>query len=161
MALREGLSPKEVSVVVYKSKGRLELYGDGELIGTADCIVGKNRGHKKQEGDYRTPEGDYYIVTRNDKSNYTLFFGLNYPNAADAEAGKQAGLIDEAEYGSIVAAAEQLDPPPWDTEMGGWIGIHGKGEGRDDTQGCIAVADKDIRVLDKYLKLGCKVSIYE
>lgn len=153
--------PEEVSVKVYKTKGLLELYGDGELIGRTRCIVGRNKGHKEKEGDLRTPEGEYYVVTRNDKSQYTLFFGINYPNESDAAQGKKAGLIGDDEYEKIVAASKAGKAPPWDTDMGGWVGIHGNGEGRPDTQGCIAVPDKDILVIGKYLKIGSKVTIYE
>lgn len=161
MEISAAVKPSVVSVKVYKSRGVLELYGDGELIGRTRCIVGRDKGHKQKEGDYRTPEGEYYVVTRNDKSQYTLFFGLNYPNERDAVQGRDAGLIDDAQYEKIVQAAKGGEAPPWDTDMGGWIGIHGNGEGRPDTQGCIAVPDKDILVIGKYLKIGSKVEIFE
>lgn len=161
MVFNSNIKPAQTSVKIYKAKQTLELYGDGQLIGTADCIVGRNAGHKQQEGDERTPVGEYYVVTRNDQSNYTLFFGLNYPNAVDAERGREQGLITAAQYDDLVEADKNRARPPWDTGMGGWIGIHGKREGRTGTQGCIAVNDEDILVIGKYLKIGSKVTIYE
>lgn len=161
MVFNSNITPTQTSVKVYKAKQTLELYGDGQLIGTADCIVGRNAGHKQQEGDERTPVGEYYVVTRNDQSNYTLFFGLNYPNASDAQRGKGQGLITAAQYDELVEADKNKERPLWDTDMGGWIGIHGKREGRTGTQGCIAVNDEDILVIGKYLKIGSKVTIYE
>ena len=94
-------------------------------------------------------------------SPITLFFGLNYPNADDAKAGLNNNIISDAEYDKIAEAAQQKKQPLWDTQLGGWIGIHGKGEGRTDTQGCIALTDRDVKALDQYLKIGSKVTIYE
>jgi len=59
------------------------------------------------QGDRRTPEGDFYIFTRNDKSAYYLSLGISYPNAAHAERGLRDGLITKGQYDAIMRALAQ------------------------------------------------------
>ena len=93
------LGEKNILLKVYKEKRILELYGDEKLIGSFKIALGGAPiGVKDKEGDKKTPEGKYYICTRNDKSKYKLFLGLNYPNIEDAQRGFQNGLIDELEF---------------------------------------------------------------
>jgi L,D-peptidoglycan transpeptidase YkuD (ErfK/YbiS/YcfS/YnhG family) len=70
---------------------------------------------------------------------------LSYPNTEDAKRGLKAGLIAREEHDAIAAAIGKRATPPWKTALGGEIFIHGRGSGRDWTQGCIALDDKDIR----------------
>ena len=84
---------KKISLLkVYKEKRILELYGDDKLIGSFKIALGGAPiGSKDKEGDNKTPEGKYYICTRNDKSKYKLFLGLNYPNVQDAQRDYKMG----------------------------------------------------------------------
>lgn len=122
-------------------------------------------GPKLAEGDGKTPEGSYYICTRNDRSKYTLFLGLSYPSPADAHTAFTRGGISQAQYSAIRNAFAAGKRPPWDTPLGGEIGIHGGGvrvgDGlADNTAGCIALLDDDIRRLWPLAPLGTAVSIY-
>src|SRR5215471_434725 len=75
-------------IVVKKSERKLFLYSGDKLVRTYRIGLGlKPTGDKVQEGDRRTPEGDFYIFTKNDKSAYYLSLGLSYPNAAHAQRG--------------------------------------------------------------------------
>ena len=47
------------------------------------CMQSGSIGPKRSEGDNQVPEGFYYINEFNQKSNYHLALGLNYPNASD------------------------------------------------------------------------------
>ncbi|MBF8983231.1 L,D-transpeptidase [Lutibacter sp. B2] len=49
----------------------------------------------------------------------------------------------------------------WYTELGGEVGIHGGRTSTDWTWGCMALSDKDIRILWTYAKLKTPVEIYE
>jgi hypothetical protein len=49
--------------------------------------------------------------------------------------------------------------PPWNTPLGGAIGLHGGGTWRDWTLGCIALNDADIEILYLLLQIGYPVRI--
>ncbi|MGI6705618.1 MAG: L,D-transpeptidase family protein [Clostridia bacterium] len=153
-------APKKVLVEVYKGRRILELYGDGILMGRFRISLGKApEGTKEREGDHKTPEGDYYVCTRNPQSAYYLSLGLSYPNVKDAERGLEAGLIDEDTYKQIKEAQEKMEMPPWYTPLGGEICIHGGGIEGDWTEGCIAVDNEVMDILWKYISLKTPVRI--
>ncbi|MEJ5384251.1 MAG: L,D-transpeptidase family protein [Fimbriimonadales bacterium] len=77
----------------------------------------------------------------------------------DAQAGYRAGRIDAAQRTAIESAIRAGQCPPWDTPLGGAIGIHGGCAGRDWTLGCIAVDDAHIERLYMLLPIGCPVQI--
>lgn len=153
---------KNIVLKVYKEKRLLELYGDEELIGSFKIVLGgAPTGDKDKEGDKKTPEGKYYICTRNDKSKYTLFLGLNYPNVQDAQRGLKNRLIVESEFEKINNEIENEKRPDWSTSLGGAVGIHGGGTLSDWTSGCIALSDDDIRIIWQYTKMNTPVEIYK
>lgn len=126
-------------IVILKGARRAELYSGTHLVRTYPIVLGPDPvGHKARKGDGRTPEGTYYICTRNSRSQYHLFLGLNFPRAADAQAGLKAGLVNEAQAQACAAAEQARQRPPWDTRLGGAIGLHGGGLHHDWTAGCIA-----------------------
>lgn len=147
-------------VVIHKSERALGLYLDGRLAATYRVALGSNpEGHKQREGDGRTPEGSYYICTRNPRSRFYLFLGLSYPNTRDAQAGLRAGYIAQEQHDAIVQAERSRQRPPWDTPLGGEIGLHGQGSSYDWTLGCIALEDAEVRELWEVLKVGDPVLI--
>lgn len=116
-------------------------------------------GDKVREGDRRTPEGNFYIFTKNDKSAYYLSLGLSYPNAAHAARGLRDGLITKTQYDAIMNALRLKKGPPQTTRLGGDIYIHGNGAGSDWTWGCVAVENQDIRELFDAVNVGTSVTI--
>jgi murein L,D-transpeptidase YafK len=73
-------------IVVYKSQRKLELYSDKTLLRTYRVGLGFSPvADKKHEGDGATPEGDFYVFVKNNKSAYYLSLGVSYPNVEDAE----------------------------------------------------------------------------
>jgi murein L,D-transpeptidase YafK len=148
-----GLSPAESSesdsgigkadhVFVDKSARRLDLLREGAVIASFPVMLGFNPGgHKTQQGDGRTPEGDYLLDWRNPQSRFYLSLHISYPNAADREQ----------------AAARGVSP-------GGDIFIHGTPvwyamAGGDWTLGCIAVANADMDVIWKAVPDGTPITI--
>jgi murein L,D-transpeptidase YafK len=145
---------------LYKGERRLEYWVDGNLKNTFRAGLGFTpEGAKSREGDGRTPEGEYYICTKNLKSKFTLFLGISYPNVEDALRGFERGIISSEELEKIKLAITEKRRPDWDTHLGGQIGIHGKGNSFDWTAGCIALNDEDIMMLWDNTALGDKVII--
>ncbi|WP_027035940.1 L,D-transpeptidase family protein [Mesorhizobium ciceri] len=119
-------------VRVHKAERRLELIGDGKVLRNYGIALGGDPvGHKHQEGDQRTPEGNYVLDWRNPNSIAHKSIHISYPNAHDEAAAKARNV-----------------------DAGGMIMIHGQPNGYgwwgwllqlvDWTDGCIAVTDSDM-----------------
>jgi murein L,D-transpeptidase YafK len=135
-----------VRIVIRKSARVLELFDGGEIVSSYKIILGRTPvGDKETEGDGRTPEGEFYIFTKNPKSAYFLSLGLSYPNNEHARRALAADLISQDEFDQIADAIDRRAMPPQKTRLGGEIYIHGGGTERESTRGCIALADSDIR----------------
>ena len=151
-------------ILVKKSERKLYLYetvnGKERLRKTYRIALGSTpTGHKLQQGDGRTPEGDYYITHRNPKSNFYLSLGVSYPNISDADAGLKSGLITKVQHEAISSAIRSKSKPPQNTKLGGDIFIHGFGSGRDWTAGCVALENEDIKELFDLLTVKTPVKI--
>ncbi len=125
---------------VYKSQRRMELLRDGKVIKRYRIALGDAPvGHKRQQGDERTPEGEYRITYRNPQSRFHLSLRISYPNEADRRQ----------------ARARDVDP-------GGDIMIHGGTPAwytRDWTDGCIAVTDAEIEDVWRRVPVGTPIRI--
>ena len=147
-------------VIVNKSHREMLLLRGESVLRSYRVALGREPvGHKEQEGDGRTPEGDYQVCMKNERSNYYLSLGLTYPNASDAERGLRDGLITRAQHKSIKGALDAGRCPPWNTALGGEIFIHGGGTARDWTWGCVALENPEIKELFDTLPKGTPVSI--
>jgi len=147
-------------IVVLKSKRQLKLYSDGSLVHTYKVGLGLNPvDDKKRQGDRATPEGEFYIFTKNNKSAYYLSLGISYPNVEDAERGLRDGLISREPHDAIVKAIKRRTAPPQNTELGGDIYIHGNGASSDWTWGCVALENENIRELYDAVRVGTPVTI--
>ena len=140
---------KASMITVYKSK-RILILSDrnGKPMRTYKVALGKSpRGHKKKRGDNKTPEGRYYIETRNPDSAFHLSLKISYPNAKDW------------------ALAERYGHSPGDLIM-----IHGLPNGKewikdvhktkDWTEGCIAVNNEEIREIWSLVDDGTPIHIW-
>ena len=147
-------------IVIYKKDRKLELYSDTTLIKTYRVGLGFSPvADKVREGDGATPEGDFYIFVKNNKSAYYLSLGVSYPNAEDAERGLRDGLITKAQHDVIVEAIRKKTAPPQYTKLGGLIYIHGHGAKSDWTWGCVALENDDIKELYDAVSVGTPVTI--
>ena len=144
---RSGSPPKLASVSeradeiqVDKSERSMALLRKGKVIKTYRILLGDAPvGHKRQQGDERTPEGRYRITFRNDKSRFHLSLRVSYPDAADREQARARGV----------------DP-------GGDIMIHGgtpPGYWRDWTDGCIALSNRQIEEVWRLVPVGTPITI--
>lgn len=130
---------------VAKSARTMTLYAAGQPVHTITGLQlgDAPQGHKRFQGDERTPEGRYTIDYGNPNSSYYLSLHISYPNA------------DDRAY----AAARGRSP-------GGLIFIHGQPNdwpsGRvpgDWTDGCIAVSDDEIEALWQAVPDGTVIDI--
>ncbi len=150
----------EPKLVVSKSKRQLTLYSNGKAVRAYRVGLGRNPvGDKAEQGDGRTPEGEFYVCVKNSASRFYLSLGLSYPNREDAERGLRDGLITRAEYNEIVSAIDRRVRPPWNTRLGGEVFIHGNGSASDWTLGCIALDDSDMKELFEAVPKGTPVKI--
>ncbi len=132
-------------VLIEKTKRRLTLFRDGEVLKTFRIVLGfAPEGDKRREGDGKTPEGHYRIDRRNDRSRFYLSLGIDYPRADQRRAARLEGR----------------DP-------GGDIFIHGQPHRQrsvpaleyDWTAGCAAVSNTEIEEIWKYVAIGTPVEI--
>jgi murein L,D-transpeptidase YafK len=134
-------------LIVYKSKRELQAYSNNLLIKTYTIALGRNPiGAKEVEGDKKTPEGAYFINTKNPHSDYHKNLGISYPNPQDIENAKKIGK-----------------------STGGDIKIHSLKNGRgyiakfqrwyDWTAGCIALTDDELDELYEVVDIGTPIEI--
>lgn len=119
-------------VLVRKSERRLYLLRQGQVLRSYRIALGlRPNGPKREEGDFRTPEGEYRLIRRNPRSEFFLSMEISYPNAADVARAQRQGV-----------------------KPGGAIMVHGWPNTlrkspeyyrtADWTDGCIAVANADM-----------------
>jgi murein L,D-transpeptidase YafK len=119
-------------VLVRKSERKLYLMHGEQMVRSYKVALGLNpTGQKERAGDFRTPEGHYYLSRRNPRSDYFLSIQVSYPNDTDTQRARRNH---------------------WDA--GGSIMIHGLPnllkhepgyyETTDWTDGCIAVSNGDM-----------------
>lgn len=131
-------------LVVDKSERLLVAYMQGRPIKAYRGLQFGDApmGHKRFEGDERTPEGLYTIDTRNPRSSFHLSLRISYPNTADRTFAAQYGR-----------------------SAGGDIFIHGQPTGMggrmagDWTDGCIALDNSEIEELWQIVPDGTPIEI--
>lgn len=161
-------------IVILKAKQLLELHQNGKTVRTYRVCLGTNPlGSKRVTGDAKTPEGEYFICYKSAASRFHRFLGISYPSVADAKVAYENGLISRNKKDSIVSSLKSGKAPPWDTKLGGWVGIHGYPTDEDDrkwvtllypkpdnwTDGCIAMWNFEIEELFSKVSLGTPVVI--
>lgn len=134
-------------VKVDKSKRRMYLLKGEEVVQEFRIALGRQpKGHKRFEGDNRTPEGEYTLDYIMEHSEFYRSVHINYPRSSDRQW------------------AEDNDVDP-----GGNIKIHGikNGERRspgfiqsfDWTDGCIALTNQDMDEFIQLVKMGTPIHI--
>lgn len=153
---------------ISKSAQTLFVYRGQHLIDRIPTDLGYNffsdkerRGSSGDPDHWRTPEGEFFVAGKNPNSQFYKAFVLNYPNAEDAARGLEDGLITQDQYDSIVSAERRFDMPPMNTQLGGWIEIHGDGTGERSnwTQGCVAIQNVQMDRLWDIIQVGTPVLI--
>jgi len=167
-------SAPRTRIVILKARQLLELHQSSGQVKTYRVCLGLDPdGPKRIVGDYKTPEGDYYICLKNAASRFYRFLGLSYPGADDAQFAFEHGVISLEKRDSIMSSVRSGKTPPWDTALGGWVGIHGYPTDENDrrwilllypkphnwTDGCVAMWNFEIDELFSKVSIGTPVSI--
>jgi murein L,D-transpeptidase YafK len=151
------INPK---IYVYKTKRRLLVVENDILIREFRIGLGpRPAGDKQQQGDGRTPEGEFYVCVKKPNSAFYKSLGLSYPAPRHAERALVAGNISHEQFARIVHAIENKSRPPWDTKLGGQIFIHGGGAEADWTRGCVAMYNSSMDELFEMVHLGTTVTV--
>jgi hypothetical protein len=158
-------------MVIHKAARRLDVFADETLLKSYLINLGPTpEGPKEHQGDGRTPEGDLFICSVNRVSHYTRFLALAYPTPADAQRGLQSRLLTPAQAREVESSFRiHKGCPPQQTQLGGQVGIHGKGDWQqrgdrfgvvDWTLGCVGLRDADIlELFEGYAEVGLPVRI--
>jgi len=162
----EGLT--NVWIRISKSEQTVFVYRGSTLIARIPADLGYNffadkteRGSQANPDHWRTPEGEFFVATKNANSQFYKALVLNYPNAEDAERGFKDNLITEKEYKQILQAEKSVSAPPMNTRLGGYIELHGDGTGERQnwTQGCVAIQNVQMDRLWDLVVVGTPVMI--
>ncbi len=135
-----------IAVIVDKSDHATYVVRGGRLVESYPCDLSYNSAQQKLvAGDAATPEGRYHVTAVKQRSRYYKALEINYPNQDDRarfQAMKRGGQIRSG------------------ARPGGLIEIHGEGgNGRDWTMGCVALSNRDMDRILRYVSVGTPVTI--
>jgi murein L,D-transpeptidase YafK len=119
-------------IVVHKAQRRLDLMHGYTVLRSYRIELGLNPiGQKQRSGDFRTPEGTYYLSRRNARSDFFLSVQVSYPNEGDLARARR-NHWDSGGSIMIHGLPNTLKHPPEYYESHDW------------TDGCIAVSNSDM-----------------
>lgn len=147
-AIEHSRKHQEVVLIVNKLQRRLDVYSGGVKIKSFSAELGiKGLRRKLHAGDEATPEGHYWVTELRGPGR-TLYYKalmLDYPNAED-----RARFAAAVKRGELHLRAR----------IGGLIEIHGEGgQGRDWTNGCVALSNRDMDEVFALARVGTRVTI--
>jgi len=137
-------------IVVYKGRREMELFRNGKVVDTLPVSLGKNaaKGDKIRQGDYRTPEGQYWIRRKLCSQKYYRSLCISYPNARDIQKARARGVKPG---GDITIHAQ----PTWNADGNGDTYTLTK----NWTEGCVAVTNKAMEKLWYAVREGVPIVI--
>jgi murein L,D-transpeptidase YafK len=135
------------SIAIHKEAREMQVFRKNVLLKTYTVHLGINPvGPKRCAGDYKTPEGLYFINCKNPNSQFHKSLGVSYPNVTDRQRSAKVGL-----------------------SPGGDIMIHGLPNGEENvgpdryqndwTWGCIAIRNGEIDELFDHTEVGTPLLI--
>lgn len=134
-------------IVVRKKARKLMLYRGGDKLAEYGIALGgAPAGHKQKEGDERTPEGEYLIDWRNEKSGYYKSLHISYPNKTDKARAEARG---ESPGGLIMIHGQK--------NRFGWLAP--LTQRADWTDGCIAVTNREMEEIWRSVDDGTPIVI--
>jgi hypothetical protein len=158
----------KLKIMIDKSEHVMNIYWGSTFLKTYHVDIGlAGLGDKQIEGDYKTPEGTFYIAEKSVLSPADQYLGtrwmrLSYPNIEDADRGLKQGLINQSTHDKILYAINNKLIPPQNTALGGAIGVHGgtvPAFGKDWTWGCVGLTSGDVQDFYNFTKVGTPVII--
>ncbi len=143
------------------------MRGDTELYVFENIAIGSNgAAERRSRGDETTPLGEFTITDIRPSKRFELFMEINYPNREHTERAFLEERISKEEYNSLRVNLDQGTPPPQDTSLGGFLGIHGLGWSSPEihkavnwTDGCIALTNEQLDELADWVSVGTRVVV--
>ncbi|MDD3592242.1 MAG: L,D-transpeptidase family protein [Sulfurovum sp.] len=135
-------------VTVVKSERKLYLSHEGKILKTFNIALGGNPiGHKKVQGDQKTPEGYYKLDHLKEDSSFYKALHISYPNREDCSTARKTG---KSPGGAIMIHGQPNNQ--------GWLKSFFK-QRTDWTAGCIALFNSDMDEVLKHVKVGTPILI--
>jgi len=136
-------------IVVIKKERKMYLYKDNKVTSVFPISLGKNPvGQKVRKGDFRTPEGQFWIHRKLCSPKYYRSLCISYPRPQDKARAAARGVNPG---GDITIHAQ----PTWNAD--------GKGDqytlSHNWTQGCVAVTNSAMNQLWYAVREGVPVTI--
>lgn len=134
-------------IVVHKAQHEMLLYNGNDIVRAYAIALGKGGlPPKEREGDNRTPEGNYTIISHNPRSAFHLSLRISYPNDEDKKRAAQTGYNPGSDI-MIHGLRNGF----------GWLGDQHRLN--DWTAGCIAVTNKEIEEIWSLVPDGAPIEI--
>ena len=140
-------------IVIDKSDYELQVFdAEGWLISYPVVFGNDDQGDKMRQGDRKTPEGTFTIISKKIHNKWCRYLGLDYPNRESFDTylkRMQTGIL------------------PTTAKIGGDIGIHGtwpREEYAVDryqnwTLGCISLKNEHVTQLYNLVPVGTRITI--
>lgn len=134
-------------VHVDKSEARLYLIREGRVVAEFPVAFGGDPiGHKRQEGDERTPEGRYELDYKKRDSAFFRAIHISYPNADDVRRAEERGVSP----GGAIMIHGQRNGFGWLAFVTQWFNW---------TDGCIALTNSDMQHVWDAVEVGTPITI--
>lgn len=132
---------------VEKSISKMYLL-DGDKVVKEYYVAfgGDPKGHKRQEGDQKTPEGTYTLDYKKEDSSFYRAMHVSYPNETDKEKAKELGVSS----GGFIMVHGQRNWLGWlapITQLFNW------------TNGCIALTNDEMDEFMDLVNVGTPIQI--
>ncbi len=140
-------------VVIDKSDYELNVYDAEGWLSTYPIVFGNDdQGDKLVQGDRKTPEGTFTVISKRYHNKWNRYMGLDYPTKESYDKFNQRkaqGMI------------------PRNGKIGGDIGIHGTWPHEDYaidqyqnwTLGCVSLKNEHVEQLYQLLPVGTRIVI--
>ena len=123
------------------------LLSKGTTIKEYDVVFGANpKGHKRKQGDERTPEGKYRLDYKKADSAFHKAIHVSYPNKSDIEKAEAAGV----DPGGDIMVHGQKNGFGWFSWITQWFNW---------TDGCIAVTNSEMDEIWDLVEVGTPIEI--
>jgi murein L,D-transpeptidase YafK len=139
---------------VYKSKHRMELIANNQIVKTFKVVLGRGgKAPKRIKNDHKVPEGLYTIDYKNPDSLFYKSLHISYPNEEDQRRAAEAG-VDPGGDIMIHGYPNKLSP------FFKFLKKLGLMKMVDWTAGCVAVNDKEMEAIFQAVELNTPVRIF-
>jgi murein L,D-transpeptidase YafK len=136
-------------IIIEKKERKMYLYKENKIQSTIPVSLGKNPiGNKEEKGDFKTPEGTFWLQRKLCSPKYYRSLCIAYPRPEDMKRAEAKGVNPG---GDITIHAQ----PKWNAD--------GKGDSytlsRNWTQGCVAVTNAAMKQLWYAVREGVPIII--